>query len=103
MNQELKFQLKLTNFCGFFKVQSQKARKVLKIVHFGVILMMIYCIVTFWIFIVRNYGNMIKVYESVTASVTNTLALTKYLFLIVYSKEIFNFINEVQDINKNCE
>jgi len=100
MPEVLEFQLRLAKIFG---VPENPSQKFLKIINFCSIFLIIYTIISFVIFISENYSDLVQVTEAITGGITNILALTKLLFLLTFSKDIFKFVGDLRMVNQKYE
>ena len=99
----LKCQLNFAKIFGFRKNVPKKLQTIFKILNTGSFILLIHTIVSCLVFIVRNYSNFLTVTEAIAGIITNTLALTKLLFLWKFSNDIFEFIDDLRRLNQKCE
>jgi hypothetical protein len=103
MPQILELQFKLAKIFGVPEHPSMKMERILKIVNFCAVFLIFYSAILFFIFIHGNYSNLVDLTEAITGAITNILALTKLLFLLVCSKDIFKFVGDLRMLNQKCE
>lgn len=99
MQEAFKFQINLTQKCGILK-----SRPLFwKILHVIAICTMCYDLFTCITFIQRNHSDVVQTAEAIVSVITCPLGLTKFIFMIIFSKEIYEVIEYLQDLNSKCE
>jgi len=100
MKQEFKLQLKLSKTFLIFESSSAKWDKHFSRFQVFSVILMMFNLTTFF---PRFDLELSEITEDLSRFVTTTMGVTKFIFFLIYTKEIFGIIGELKELNSKCE
>ena len=103
ISREFSLQLKLAKLFGFSENVPKKWKNSVKLFQMTNVFLITFSLVSVIAYMKENIDNVIEVSESLTTFLVIWFGYIKFIFCIMKSKEIFGIINEIKQLNKECE
>lgn len=101
--KELNYQIKMAQLIGLVNHAPKKWRNCLKFIQVLHIFNACFFLATAGVYLVKNYSRLIDFVEAIGPLLTVMLAVSKFIVLLMHSKEIFDLIDGVKELNIKCE
>ena len=93
---------KILKYCGIGRYPSKRIKDIFNLLKFWNYLVMIFCVLASVSYIFGS-KDILDIAESMTSGTTAFIMLFKYAFFSRRTQQIFGFMNEVEELNENCE